>query len=455
MKRNFILLRILALVAIFATSAMSADENGKENAEKGTSTDIPSDYLKLGDFRLINNDWGAQELKQSGSCDSKYKVFVEDNGTFGWDFDRPGCGDDNGAKPDYPEVEFGIHPFGIGDHLATSPEFSSTDLLPKKIKDIESGEISVENLTINPFAEGGWNMNFEMWFSDGDPTLSHEETNAFGEIMVFWGWNNGRWECDKNPPTIQNMGNTYTLCHLRNGRDGHDGWGDPSDPWEYYQFRLGSGQDHDSKRSFTGALDIKALLQFLVDNYGYSEELWVTRVEIGTEISDNTGGTLKMDGISVTINGETRTAEFFDPNKVESSSSEPSSSEASSSSSESSSEGESSSEDISSSTEESSDEEESSSSKEESSSEEESSEDTSPLTLNNQNLHTTTLLYRVSNKNTINYSTQNAGVYTLKVYDITGTHIETLSNQQFSIGNHPLTLNNSHNGLYLIQATKH
>ncbi len=433
---------------------MSADENGKENAEKGASTNLPSDYLKLGDFRVINNDWGAQELKASGTCDSQYEVFVEDNGSFGWHFDRPGCGDDKGEKPDYPEVEFGVHPFGIGDHLATSPEFSSTDLLPKRIKDIESAEISVDNLSITTHAEGGWNMNFEMWFSENDPMEGHETTNAHGEIMVFWGWNADRWACDQNPPTIQNNGNKYTLCHLRNGRDGNGDWGDGSDPWEYYQFRLGNGQNGDSKRNFTGSLDIKGLLQFLVDNYGYSEDLWVTRVEIGTEISDNTGGTLKMDGISVTVNGETRTAEYFDPTKIESSSSELSSSSTISSSSiESSSEPESSSEESSSSEVSSSEEEPSSEA--ESSSEEESSEDTSPITSHSQQNGANSIIYRVSNNTPISFSATEAGVYVLKLYDITGSIIETIENINLSEGQNQLPLTNTiSDGLYMIKAIK-
>ena len=64
-------------------------------------------------MRLINNRWGSDEL--GSSCGTTQKVYINADRTIGWDFNRPVCGGAK-AKPDYPEVEFGVAPFG-----ATSP----------------------------------------------------------------------------------------------------------------------------------------------------------------------------------------------------------------------------------------------------------------------------------------------------------------------------------------------
>ena len=90
----------------------------------------------------------------------------------------------------------------------------------------------------------------------------------------------------------------YTLCHQ------DDNWA--SGQWRYYQFRVGDGSDTNIRTSFSGSIDIKAFLDYLVNTRGYSTELWVTRLEIGSEIDDDTSGTVTMSGITFEVNGETR-----------------------------------------------------------------------------------------------------------------------------------------------------
>ena len=117
------------------------DAKGKTNAKGGDMTSADLDYLKLGEMRLINNNWGSVEW----ACGTKSKenVFVSaDKSSFGWNFDRGDCDTGNtNQKPDYPEIEFGIHPFGLGSIKATSPDFSTTTLLPKQLKDITEASV--------------------------------------------------------------------------------------------------------------------------------------------------------------------------------------------------------------------------------------------------------------------------------------------------------------------------
>ena len=51
---------------------------------------------------------------------------------------------------------------------------------------------------------------------------------------------------------------------------------------------------------------MKPFLEWLVNNYGYSRDLWVTRFEIGSEIDDHTSGTGTVRNVTFEVNGATR-----------------------------------------------------------------------------------------------------------------------------------------------------
>jgi alpha/beta superfamily hydrolase len=57
-------------------------------------------------------------------------------------------------------------------------------------------------------------------------------------------------------------------------------------------------------------VDAKALLDWLVSNYGYSRDLWVTRFEVGSEIDDNTSGSVAVKNITFEVNGTSKTIEL-------------------------------------------------------------------------------------------------------------------------------------------------
>lgn len=268
------------------------------NTTTGVETTVSQEWFKMGDLRLINNDWGSQEL----GCNSPYRVFIENDGTMGWEFSRGACGGLTGSSgPDYPEVEFGIHPFGADKEPVTSPDFCSTTLLPIQIKDITSASIVIDQMNITLQNDKSWNLNFETWFTKEHPvTGSH--TCPDGEVMVFWGWQDGRWECDQTG-NVRAGTDSYAYCHDATG------WGCG---WRYMQFRVNGGP----KRSYSGTLDVKAIFDWLVANKGISRDLWISRFEIGSEIGDNTSGKVTIKDLTFEINGESRSPEFFDPTNV-------------------------------------------------------------------------------------------------------------------------------------------
>jgi hypothetical protein len=266
------------------------DKNGVPLAKPGDSKTGSREYLNFGDFRLLLNKWGSDEL----GCNTTMKVFANSDKSFGWSFDRGACGG-NKQKPDYPEIEFGIHPFGAGSSLATTPSFSSTTVLPLQIKDIASASVILDNLNVSIQKATTWNIDFELWLSQKNP-VTEANPGVYAELITFWGWKDD-WACDKSG-SVTAGDKSYTLCHQ------DDNWANGK--WRYFQLRANGGP----YQSFNGKIDVKALLDWLVGNYGYSRDLWVSRFEVGSEIDDDTAGSVSLKNITFQVNGTSKSAEF-------------------------------------------------------------------------------------------------------------------------------------------------
>jgi hypothetical protein len=233
------------------------------------------------------NKWGSDEL----SCNTAMKVFANADKSFGWSFERGGCGG-NKQKPDYPEIEFGIHPFGTGSNLATTPSFPSTRVLPLQIKDIRSASVTVDGL--NASIQGStWNVNVEFWLSQKNP-VTEANPGVYAELIAFWAWQDS-WACDKSG-SVTSGDKGYNLCHQ------DDNWGSG---WRYFQFRA-----NNPSQSYSGKVDVKAFLDWMVNTRGYSTDLWVTRLEVGSELDDNTTGMVTLKNITFEVNGTSKSAQF-------------------------------------------------------------------------------------------------------------------------------------------------
>jgi hypothetical protein len=290
------------------------DQNGKANWTPGASTSATQDYLRSCDIRLINNNWGSAAFGCNGST-SSYNVFVNQDGSFGWNFNRGNCDTGNtNQKPDFPEIEFGIHPFGTGvdvvsgKPLATTPNFSSTTLLPLQIKNITSASVAINNMSIVLQQAGSWDITFEFWLSQQNP-VGNANPGVYSELMTFWGWQDLRWpECSATVssgcpgPTGSGSGAMVSAGKTYKLEVQSDTWANSQ--WRYFQFRATDGP----QKTFSGTVNVKALLDYLVNTRGYSSDYWVTRFEVGSEIDDLTQGTVTMQGITFEVNGQTRTA---------------------------------------------------------------------------------------------------------------------------------------------------
>ncbi len=257
------------------------------------SSKVDSDYFVLGEARLLNNNWGSQAL----GCKAPYEIFVNADKTFGWKWDRASttCGG-NKSKPDYPEVEFGMHPFGVSQQLITSPDYSSTTVLPIQVKDVTSASVKIEGLSITTTADAAWNMNFEMWFCEQHPATG-THTTAYGETMNWFGWSSDQYNWNGVLGSLE-AGQSYDLLHS------DDHWpAGQAQQWKYRQYRLKS-----STRQFSGTVDVKKMLDHLVGQ-GWPKDLWIARFEVGTELDDGSAGTVTIRKITFEVNGQQRATE--------------------------------------------------------------------------------------------------------------------------------------------------
>ncbi|HEY4183540.1 MAG TPA: hypothetical protein VGP07_00665 [Polyangia bacterium] len=269
-------------------------------AKPGDMNNMSRGYLNLGDMRLINNRWGSDALNCTGTMQ---KVYINSDSTFGYDFNRPTCGGKKG-DPDYPEVEFGVAPFGATSSNLTTPAFSSTTLLPIQIKNLTSATLNVNTFASTFQNPSYWDSNFEFWISQRNP-LTDPNPGVYAEIISFWGYENGRtnsssggWTCDKSG-SVTAGDYTYQLCHQS------DTWSNGQ--WRFWNFNVNNAP----MSTFNGKVDVKALLTWVMNNYsGFTTDMWLTRIEVGTETDDNTSGSGKFNNLTFEINGTSKSAQF-------------------------------------------------------------------------------------------------------------------------------------------------
>jgi len=279
-----------------AAGCAAVDQGGKALAKAGDTTSTSNAYLNMCGVRLINNNWGSLAVQKAGTaCSAPMSVKVNADHSFGWTFNRGDCKDGD-THPDFPELEFGVAPFGSTSPLLTSPAFSTTTLLPIQVKNITSASVTLTNLAVSLQNPSNWNSGVEFWLSKNNPATS-TDGGVYTEVMAVLGWGANFWACTPGVSgSVNSGGKTYNLCHQS------DTWNSPNSPtWRFFQFELAG-----SSTNFNGTVDIKAFLDwFFSSSYasGASKDLWLTRIEVGTEIGDNTSGSCTIGNISFNING--------------------------------------------------------------------------------------------------------------------------------------------------------
>jgi hypothetical protein len=253
----------------------------------GESCTLGTNY-SLGEMRLLNNQWTST---QNDQC-----IFINENRTFGWRWDNTaGTGGftplptSQADYPNYPEVEFGINPWGRQqDAWEVLP--SSSTLLPIRLGDLTQASMTIDVSTTTN-GGGSWNLAFELWLSPVDPTT--QETSPSAELMVFLGNDPSYWPTAADDGYVGTAMGDYTLHYTS------EDW---ADGYAYRQWRRNGTAG--TNTSFNGTVDIKSFL----DQSGFDANWYVTRFEIGNEVYAGTSGETTINSLSFSVNGQSRDA---------------------------------------------------------------------------------------------------------------------------------------------------
>ena len=88
------------------------------------------------------------------------------------------------------------------------------------------------------------------------------------------------------------------MCHQS------DSWANGQ--WRFYNYNVNNGP----LQTYNGKVDVKAFIDGVVSKYSLSRDLWVTRIEVGSEIDDNTQGSVKIRNLTFEINGTSKSPEL-------------------------------------------------------------------------------------------------------------------------------------------------
>ena len=260
--------RFLLASAGVGLGALALNASGPASAATVEEVCNSDDYgsIDVADgFTLVDNQWGNSNADQ---C-----VWLNDDGSYGYDFDAAG-----GSGINYPEVICGTKPWGTDTGVA---EF------PIRRRDVDELVIDVEA----EYSESGgeWDWAEEWWLMDQPP--SQETGTHQYEIMLLLDWN------DQHSHGAVEAENVWT-----------DRFGNTVDHWTtynsggtnatFYIFRIQSGHDG-------GRIDLTEIVDYLTAEHGVDESLWLSGVELGNEYWEGSSGETTYNTFDVTINGST------------------------------------------------------------------------------------------------------------------------------------------------------
>ena len=122
------------------------------------------------------------------------------------------------------------------------------------------------------------------------------------EAMAFFGWHSDYW-----PETPDTNGGAWNV--MNDGNNSYNLHWDTPDTmpgWHYHQLRLANGS-RDKNQPIAMTINIKAYVDYLI-GIGWSQDLWITRFELGNEVYAGSSGSATVRSLSVMLNGQTYVA---------------------------------------------------------------------------------------------------------------------------------------------------
>ena len=227
----------------------------------------PGNTLDFNNLKLCNNQWGAS-LEENLNC----AVYISQNNTFGWYWDRKSPlvkSGMNGVLPIYPSVRIGGSPW----------EKSNSVLFPVKVSDTKSLMLTL-NYKYAAIPEGAYDFAYDMFLTDTDQPSSNPKRNA--EVMIW----------------IQRTLSPPDGCYKGDFSDGTNTFGLYSyvmaDGRLYYAFVMKGQPLFDAQYK----IDAKKLL----DNLNLNSSWYIPGIELGNEVISGSGN-IEITQFDITLNG--------------------------------------------------------------------------------------------------------------------------------------------------------
>jgi len=245
----------------------ASEYTGYETSASQTSNTYSNTYkcgrgqvIEFGSRRLATNLWGApldENISPLDNC-----VFKNYDGTFGWTWNRTvpvALSGENNTSPIYPSVGTGTDPWG---------EYSTSKYLPKRIMDISSFTLEVRyQYSALPSPSDSVNLAYDIWITDTDRP-NHETPRK--EVMIWLNRLNVPMPEDKRREDVSDGYNTYRQYAIENATafiiDSA-----PSSGVEYQK------------------ANPKKLIDYLVAKGDLNGNLWVSKIDLGSEVWKSQG----------------------------------------------------------------------------------------------------------------------------------------------------------------------
>ncbi|HEX2959164.1 MAG TPA: hypothetical protein VHO70_20185 [Chitinispirillaceae bacterium] len=262
---------ICASLFSISTAAYSYDNNSDYiNQIETTFSTVFQDWEHQveGEYLVENNVWNKGQTK-----DYIQKIGIKKgrHGAVkaGWGWSWPG----SPVITAFPDVMFGKNPWA---------ESSTTPRLPVQISKISALYADLKAIHLG---NGHRNTAFQIWLT-ADPVSRPEHIRH--EIMI-WLRNDGL-PLAPNQKEMEIKGEKYTLSVMK---DFGDPQLNPPIKWDYCSFLV-------PKPFMEGRVDIKAFLDFLIEDGLVSPHEYVAVINLGNEIRDGEGLTV-LESYKITV----------------------------------------------------------------------------------------------------------------------------------------------------------
>ena len=261
---------VLKAAGVAGAGALSLGFGGSASAAVATEECDGGTLDATENAIILDNQWSNPDAQQ---C-----IWVNDDGSYGWDFDATGTGTGNSIN--YPQALVGTKPWG---------KDSGTADFPIQRSDVDELVIGVE--TDMSISGGRWDFAEEWWLMEQPP--SQQTGSPSYEIMLLIDWGGGFGGGAPQQPDLwtDQFGNTVDLYNVYRGGGGTDA--------VFFQFSISGGNFGGGK------IDLRPIIDWLTVNEGVREDLWLTGIELGNEYWGGAVGETTMQTFDVTINGTT------------------------------------------------------------------------------------------------------------------------------------------------------